>query len=341
MGVAMISDSFLTAYEKPQIVGLGPNLYAAQFRLMKLLPARYILDCAEENGLLRSGGHIVETSSGTFAMALAMLSAVRGYTLTIVSAATLMDAGYKERLEQLGSTVLLVEDEYRTGAQEGRLTQLHRILEDTPDAFWPRQYDNPENPRSYSRLAALMVEKVGRIDCVVGCVGSGGSLSGVTSYLRSLFPNLRSIAVDTNNSVLFGHPPGPRLLRGLGNSILPKNLNHALVDDVHWVGAYPAFSATRDLHRCRAMFVGPTSGAATLVADWYARTNPQEAVVVIMADEGHRYLSTVYSDEWLESQPDWPATRKSEPTEIGEITPAGESDWTWMNWARRSPKPPA
>ncbi|WP_416799146.1 cysteine synthase family protein [Ciceribacter azotifigens] len=331
----MISDSFLAAYEQPQIVGLRRNLYAAQFRLMKLLPARYILERAEANGVLRPGGHVVETSSGTFAMALAMLSAVRGYSLTIVSAATLMDTAYKERLEQLGSTVLLVEDEYRTGAQESRLAELHRTLENTPGAFWPRQYDNPENPHSYSRLAALMVERVGRIDCVVGCVGSGGSLSGVTSYLRSLFPDVRSIAVDTNNSVLFGHKAGPRLLRGLGNSILPKNLNHALIDDVHWVGAYPAFSATRNLYRSRAMFVGPTSGAATLVADWYARTHPQDIVAVIMADEGHRYLSTVYSDDWLNSQTGWPATTQPEPTELGEIKAAGEADWTCMRWARR------
>ncbi|MFK3969032.1 pyridoxal-phosphate dependent enzyme [Ensifer adhaerens] len=169
-------------------------------------------------------------------MALAMLSAVREYGLTIVSATSLMDAPFKCGLEQLGASVILVEDAIRTGNQEGRLSELQRVLYNNPSAFWPKQYDNPDNPAAYSRLAEAMVEKVGRVDCVVACVGSGGSLTGVIRYLRSLFPEVRAVAVDTNNSVLFGHRAGPRLLRGLGNSILPKNLDHTIIDDVHWVG---------------------------------------------------------------------------------------------------------
>lgn len=331
-----MEEGFLADYQMPRIVGLASNLYAAQFRLMKLLPARYMLERAEERGLLRPGGHVVETSSGTFAMALAMLSAVRGYDLTIVSATSLMDDTFKRQLEQLGAAVRLVPDENRTGNQDGRLSELHRVLDSAPGAFWPMQYDNPDNAASYSRLAALLVEKLGRIDCVVGCVGSGGSLSGLTRYLRALFPEMRAIAVDTHNSVLFGHPAGPRLLRGLGNSILPKNLDHALVDEVHWVGAFPAFATTREMHRRRAMFVGPTSGAAALVAGWYARTHPQEIVVAVMADEGHRYLSTVYSDDWLRAQPGWPGTTAGPPERLDEVAPAGEADWTCMDWSRRS-----
>ncbi|EMS96367.1 pyridoxal-5'-phosphate-dependent protein subunit beta [Agrobacterium tumefaciens str. Cherry 2E-2-2] len=303
---------------------------------MKLLPARYMLDRAEESGLLQSGGHIVETSSGTFAMALAMLSAIRGYELTIVSATSLMDVPFKGRLEQLGASVLLVEDESRTGNQDGRLAELHRVLDSKPGAFWPRQYDNPDNPAAYSRLAEMVVEKVGRVDCLVGCVGSGGSLSGAARYLRSPFPEMRVVAVDTNNSVLFGHKAGPRLLRGLGNSIMPKNLDHTLIDDVHWVGALQAFAATRDLFRRHAMFVGPTSGAAALVGGWYARTYPSETVVAIMPDKGYRYQSTVYFDDWLAAQSGWPVEIKTGPLELSEIAPAGEGDWTYMQWSRRS-----
>ncbi len=109
-GGVMNLTSFLHGYETPQIIELSPNFYAAQFRLMKLLPAHYILDRAEENKLIKAGGDIVETSSGTFALALAMLSAVRGYHLTIVSSTSLMDRGFKTRLEQLGTAVRLVED---------------------------------------------------------------------------------------------------------------------------------------------------------------------------------------------------------------------------------------
>lgn len=329
-------DTFVADFETPRIVDIASNLHAAQFRLMKLLPARYMLDRAEERGLLRPHGHVVETSSGTFAMALAILAALRHYDLIIVSATSLIDPPFKERLEQLGAKVVLVEDELRTGNQNGRLTELHRIMEKTPSAFWPQQYDNPDNPASYSRLAEIIVERVGRIDCLVGCVGSGGSLSGTTRYLRTIFPDMRAIAVDTNNSVLFGQAAGPRLLRGLGNSIVPKNLDHGLIDEVHWVGAWQAFAMTRNLYREHALYVGPTSGAAALVGGWYARTHPDETVAVIMADLGYRYQSTIYSDDWLGSRAAWPVPIKTRPEEITEVTPAGENDWTFMKWARRT-----
>lgn len=190
-------------------------------------------------------------------------------------------------------------------------------------------------PAAYSRLAEILVEKIGRIDCLVGCVGSGGSLCGTATYLRQLFPGLQAIAVDTNNSVLFGHSAGPRLLRGLGNSIVPKNLDHALIDEVHWVGALQAFAATRDLYRHHAMFVGPTSGAAHLVADWFARTHPNDTVAVILPDEGYRYQSTVYSDDWLESVEGWPSERKAAPSKLLRIAPAREDSWTHFDWSRR------
>jgi len=335
MGAGMTIESYLADFETPRIVPLSPNLRAAQFRLMKLLPARFMLDRAEERGLLKPGSHIVETSSGTFALALAMLSVERGYTLTIVSATSLMDAPFRERLEQLGASVILVDDESRTGNQGGRLAALHHVLETRPDAFWPQQYDNPDNPGAYARLAEILAEKIGRIDCLVGCVGSGGSLCGTATYLRRLFPGLRAIAVDTNNSVLFGHSAGPRLLRGLGNSILPKNLDHALIDEVHWVGAFQAFAATRDLYRDHAMFVGPTSGAAHLVADWFARNHPNDTVAVILPDEGYRYQSTVYSDDWLESLEGWPSVRRTAPAKLLHIAPAREDAWTHIDWSRR------
>lgn len=331
----MNSTSFLHGYETPQIIELSPNFYAAQFRLMKLLPAHYILDRAEENKLIKAGGDIVETSSGTFALALAMLSAVRGYHLTIVSATSLMDRGFKTRLEQLGTAVKLVEDPERTGNQDGRLSELHRVLKDKPDAFWPKQYDNPDNPAAYSRLAEVIADRLGQVDCLVGCVGSGGSLCGATRYLRRVYPQLRAIAVDTNNSVLFGQKAGPRLLRGLGNSIVPENLDHCLIDEVHWVGALQAFAETRRLYRKCALYVGPTSGAAALVGSWHAKKTPNKKIVAIMADEGYRYQPTVYADKWLKDLPGWPTVIKLEPTQLTEVKSDGEEAWTYMNWARR------
>jgi cysteine synthase A len=283
------STSVLAAYETPRTVRLAPNLHAACFSLMKLLPARFMLDRAAADGRLPRGGHIAETTSGTFGLALAMLAAVRGYQLTLVSASSLLDDRFRRRIEQLGAEVVVTQDPDRSGNQLGRLHQLETILAERPGTFWPRQYDNPDNPLAYARLAELVLRGLGQVDCLVGCVGSGGSLCGTGGFLRSLFPQMKIIAVDTHSSVLFGHTPGPRLLRGLGNTIMPANLIHEMVDEVHWVGALPAFAAARALYREHALYMGPTSGAAVLVAKWHARNNPAAATMVILADEGHRY----------------------------------------------------
>lgn len=332
--VALDADYF-RALETPRMAALAPDLVAAAFTLMKLMPARYILDRAVADGELEPGMRIVETTSGTFGMALAMLSATRGYRLTLVSASSLVDAKYKARLGGLGAQMIITDDRAGNGDQLGRLQRLEQIRRDEPHCYWPRQYDNPGNALAYARLAEQFVRTFGEIDCLVGCVGSGGSLCGTGLFLRAVFPHLVLIAVDTHRSVLFGHPAGKRLLRGLGNSILPGNLRHDLIDEVHWVGAYPAFSEARRLLREHGIFQGPTSAAAVLVGRWTASTRPGARIAVIMPDEGHRYAETVFDDAWLAALPGWPCALPSGPRELTIIEPGSEADWTWLKWARR------
>lgn len=327
---------YLRAYETPRFARLAPNLYAACFSLMKLMPARFMVDRAEASRRLSRGGHIVETTSGTFGLAIAMLASVRGYELTLVTATSLIDPKLKHRLERLGATVLPIDDPLGDGNQRGRLECLRKILKDTPDTFWPRQYDSPENRLAYARLANLAVRSFGHIDCLVGCVGTGGSLCGTGAFLRELFPDLRIVAVDTHRSMLFGQPTGKRMLRGLGNSVLPANVRHEMVDEIHWVGALPAYAAAHAMFREYGLFMGPTSGAAALVAGWFARRNPQAATLVIMPDEGHRYADTVYSDDWLANLQGWPVAIPSEPTHLERIQPAEETAWTRFAWKRRT-----
>ncbi len=328
----MVRIDYLRDLETPRLAQLEPNLLAAVFSLMKLMPARFILDEAEA---LQPGGHIVETTSGTFGMALALLAASRGYRLTLVTTSTLTDARFKMLLEQTGATVIMLDDPLGNGDQAGRLAVLQQILEQDPGAFWTRQYENPGNALGYARLAELLAAASVKIDILVGCVGTGGSLCGTGSFLRQVNPNLTIIAVDTHRSVLFGQPVGRRLLRGLGNSILPANLHHELIDKVHWVGAYPAFAETRRLLRRHGIFQGPTSGAAALVARWVAAEHPDARVAVILPDEGHRYLDTVYDDAWLATLPGWPVEQAPSPTTIEKIAPADEASWTRFGWNRR------
>ncbi|UCI10594.1 PLP-dependent cysteine synthase family protein [Mesorhizobium sp. B1-1-8] len=324
--------------EVPRFARLAPNLTAACFPLMKLMPARFMVDRAEASGLLGRGGHIVETTSGTFGLAIAMLAAARRYELTLITASSLIDLKLTRRLESLGARVAAIDDPKGDGNQPGRLERLHAILKGNPGTYWPRQYDSPENRLAYARLADMVVRAFGQIDCVVGCVGTGGSLCGTGKFLRQLFPHLRLVAVDTHRSILFGQPVGRRTLRGLGNSVLPQNVRHEMIDEVHWVGALPAFAMAHCLLREHGIFMGPTSGAAALVGGWVARQRPQMATLVIMPDEGHRHSDTVYNDDWLNRLEGWPTSLPSGPTDVERILPAAETDWTRFAWRRRTLK---
>jgi cysteine synthase A len=328
-------QSIIDAVELPRIIRLGPNLYGAVFFLMKLLPARYILDMAEREGVIEPGSTIIETTSGTFGLALAMLCNQRNYRLILVSDPAI-DAPLQRRLTDLGARVEIVSQPAEIGGYQGaRLDRMAELQAEHPGHFCPSQYSNRYNPEAYSALGELLMEVIGPIDCLVGSVGSGGSMCGTSSHLRTLRPELQAIAVDTLGSVLFGQPDQQRVLRGLGNSLMPQNVNHSVFDEVHWVSAAEAFRATRVLHQKHSLFMGPTSGAAYLVAQWWADQHPHKDTVVILPDEGYRYQETVYNDDWLRTSDVWCQTLPQQPRLVNHPLEAGP-EWSFFHWQQRS-----
>jgi cysteine synthase len=326
MSIRTTSEDATEAYQLPRLIRLAPNLYAASFTLMKLIPARYILRKAAADGKLEPGTVIVETTSGTFGLALAMQAVQMSRQLMLVSDPVIDDRLYR-RLADLGAVVERVP---AAGLQ--RLAQIQAELNAT---FCPEQYTNPDNPRSYATVAELFLECLGQVDCVVGPVGSGGSMCGTVTYLRTVLPECRAIGVDTHSSVLFGHADGPRELRGMGMSLMPANLDHRVFDNVHWCAAAPAYAATRQLHQQHALFMGPSSGAAYLVGRWWASANPGALTLVMLPDEGYRYQDTVYDDEWLLARGYRDEPLPAEPVTVSEPSrPSGS--WTAYDWARRS-----
>ncbi len=324
-----------SAAEIPDVVQLDSNLFAAAFRLMKLLPARYILERARATGRLTASTTVIETSSGTFGLALAMICALKGYSLYVVGDIAI-DARLKRRLEDLGTRVVIVPKPASVGGfQAARLERVRELQQQFADHFTPDQYGNPENPGSYAPVAELLVETLGSIDCVVGTVGSGGSTCGVARFLRLLFPHLYLVGVDTHGSVIFGMEDRSRPLRGLGNSLLPENVRHTVFDEVHWVGAAEAFRATHELHTSRAMFMGGTSGAAYLVASWWARDHPDATVVCLLPDEGYRYQDTVYNTRWLNENHLLLETLPLQPTLVEHPDEVADS-WSCVLWGRRT-----
>lgn len=337
MGIRTSFDEATEAYQVPKLVRLEPNLYAACFTLMKMIPARFILRRAATDGRLEAGTVIAETTSGTFGLALAMQGVHMDRQVILVSDPVIDERLYR-RLTDLGAIVDRVPAAaagIEGGYQAARLHRLDEVKAQYPAVFWPDQYGNPDNPRSYALVAELLLECLGQVDCLVGPVGSGGSMCGTTTYLRSVLPECRAIGVDTHASVLFGHADGHRELRGMGMSLLPGNLDHRVFDTVHWTSAPVAYTATRQLHQRHALFMGPTSGAAYLVARWWAARNPSALTVVMLPDEGYRYQDTVYDDEWLHTAGHLGEPMPAEPIEVDDATrPQGA--WTAFDWSRRS-----
>lgn len=324
------------AYQHPRLVRLAPNLYGAAFTLMKMIPARYILRKALADGLLEPGTVIAETTSGTFGLALAMQAVHLDRRLVLVSDPVIDERLYR-RLTDLGAVVDRVPAEAGRvpgGFQSARLSRLREIQAQHESTFCPEQYSNPDNPRAYASVAEQLVESLGQVDCLVGPVGSGGSMSGTTAFLRSVLPQCHAIGVDTQSSVLFGHPDGHRELRGLGMSIVPDNVDYGTFDDVHWCSPAAAYAATRELHRRHALFMGPSSGAAYLAAHWWAAEHPDRLTVVMMPDEGYRYLDTVYDDAWLTARGYGLAPAPAEPAEVDDPR-IPVAPWAWYRWDRR------
>lgn len=327
--MARLLDDALDALELPILVRVTENLYVAAFQLMKLLPARRIIQAGMASGAIGRKTRIVETTSGTFGLGLALVCRKYGLPLTIVGDPAI-DASLRRRLEVLGAEVVIVEcSKVHGGIQQARLDVVKDILAAQEDAFWPAQYDNPQNPESYESLVPYLSSAcVDGIDTLVGTVGSGGSMCGLTRGLRRVRPGLTAVAVDTHGSVLFGHADRPRRLRGLGNSIKPANVDHSLFDQVHWVSARDAFRASADLYRATRLFMGGTSGASFLVGQWRAR-NASERVLCILPDEGTRYLADFCT--WsVETSP-----LPEEPVQVafGEIR---DDVWSYLDW-RRAP----
>jgi cysteine synthase A len=266
---------------------------------MKDRVAKQTILAARIDGTLTDDGLIVESSSGTMAMGVALVGTYLGHDVHIVTDPRI-DPLTTAKLTAMGAAVDVVPRMTGSGWQSARLERLQKVMEANPGAFWPRQYDNPANPAAYQALADEVVADVGRVDVLVGAVGSGGSLCGTARALRRLQPDVRVVAVDAVGSAIFGQPDQPgRLQSGLGNSLIPANVDSSVIDDVHWLSDREAFAATLELASYEKIFAGNSSGSAYLVARWLStRLGPGATVVAIFPDRGDRYVSTIYDSQY-------------------------------------------
>jgi S-sulfo-L-cysteine synthase (3-phospho-L-serine-dependent) len=291
--------------------------------------ALHMISRARERGELEPAKPILESTSGTLGLGLALAGIVYGHPVTLVA-----DPGLEPLMDRLlrahGAAVDVVGAPHPTGGwQEARRQRVRDLLATYPGAYCPDQYNNPDNVAAYEGLALELAGQLGRIDVLVCSVGTGGHSAGVSRVLRRLNPRLRVVAVDAIGSRIFGQPARSRLMRGLGNSIHPRNVAYEQFDEVHWVAPSEAVWACRRLAAACYASGGWSVGAVALVASWLARVQgADERIVAVFPDGPQRYFDTIYNDVYCREHGLLGAPPASEPDEIADPGECEVVRWT-------------
>ncbi|GAA4556965.1 PLP-dependent cysteine synthase family protein [Planotetraspora kaengkrachanensis] len=290
--------------------------------------ALHVIHQARIRGELPPGGVIVESTSGTFGLGLALAGAVYRHPVTLVADVGL-EPIMRQMLQAYGARVEIVDRPHpRGGWQQARRDRVAELMRELPGSYWPDQYNNPDLVEAYAGLAGELAERFPRIDVLVCSVGTGAHSSGIHRALRRSFPGLRLVGVDAVGSTIFGQPPRDRLMRGLGSSIHPRNVAYDAFREVHWVGPAEAVWACRRLAAGLNISGGWSTGAVALVARWLAGTLSADRVIVAVFPDGPwRYWDTVYSDDYC-SRHDLLATPADEPDEVGNPGEREVTRWT-------------
>ncbi|MBL1097450.1 PLP-dependent cysteine synthase family protein [Streptomyces coffeae] len=295
---------------------------------MKARAAVSMLLGAHERGELRPGAPVVESTSGTLGIGLAFAGQALGHPVILVGD-TELEPSMRRLLRTHGVHLELVDRPAAEGGwQAARLARLREMLALLPDAYWPDQYNNPDNTAGYASLAAELAVQLDHLDVLVCSVGTGGHSAGIVGPLRAHWPALRLIGVDATGSTIFGQPARPRLMRGLGSSIHPRNVAYDAFDEVHWVGPAEAADSCRRLARGAFVSGGWSTGAVALVAAWAARVQPGAVVATVFPDGPHRYLDTVYDDDFAAAHGLAPDTAATRPVQIPHPGAAVATGWT-------------
>ncbi len=248
---------------------------------------------AEKEGRLKPGHHVVEPTSGNTGIALAFVCAAKGYPLSLLMPES-MSLERRHLLKSFGANLIL------TPAGEGMRGAIRRAedMSQDPAYFMPQQFKNPANPEIHFRTTGPEIwdDTEGQIDILISGVGTGGTISGVSRYIKqSRGRKLWSVAVEPIESpVLSGGSAGPHKIQGIGAGFVPDTLDRSLVDEVLTVSNDEAIDATRRVAREEGIICGISSGAALHVALKVAKRPDSDGktIVVILPDSGERYLST-------------------------------------------------
>jgi len=269
-----------------------------------------MIEDAEKDGRLKSGGTIVEGTSGNTGMGLALAAIVKGYKLICVST----DKQSKEKFDVLravGAKVVVCPTDVAPDDPRSYYSTSKRIAKETPNSWYVNQYDNPSNTQAHYETTGpeIWEQTEGKITHFVVGVGTGGTISGVGKFLKEKNPNIKIWGIDTYGSVFKKyHEKGvfdpneiyPYSTEGIGEDILPANVDFSVIDHFEKVTDKDAAVFTRKLAKSEGVFAGNSCGAAIKgVLQLKNHFKKDDIVVVLLHDSGSRYIGKIYNDEWM------------------------------------------
>ena len=269
---------------------------------------------AERRGLLKPGGTIVEATSGNTGMGLALVAAVKGYKVIF----TINDKQSQEKMDALralGAEVIVCPTAVEPEDPRSYYSVAKKLAKEIPNSYYPDQYGNPQNPQAHLETTGpeIWEDSEGKVTHFIATMGTGGTISGVGSYLKQQNPAIKVIGVDPVGSLYYEYvkkgtlgKAEPYVVEGIGEDFLPTTMDFKVLDDIYQVTDQECFVWARKLTRMEGIFAGGSSGGCISVALRVARNlTANDMLIAFIPDAGDRYLSKVYNDAWMSRHQYW------------------------------------